>query len=704
MKKSFFLQIFRLTVILALSAVQSIFAQQSIQSVLNQVGNSSSPAMVSSKQLAAAKSNDYQMRIAQYFKSRAKSEKQLLNGQNGQLRLGSASDTLYVFKDTVITGTFNHTGPIAVVSGTLKIRKATMTNAGNIIIIGGQVEVDTSSVSNQGFIYVLQQGQLRVTNSQVTNNGDLYVFGNAQVFVNSSTLVFPQTDFYQLSVLLGGAAQMTMNNTTFNCNFMSHGFTVTDSAKLVESNMVLHGFTTTGISSKGSITINGTTQAGEFVITDHSNLNIKNADTVLLWHQFPDTAVINWSFGKGDSAYNYLFNKTKPGVKGVEYNVQVDSSHTVWWALMPSSGSDVTIGNSKIRAIGLWFDKANDSLGVSGIHDSTSYSSGQVPSLSDRKLILNNSYVETWSFYTFKNLKLSISKCQVGEIGSENTSRVYGNNYTVDGTGGYHWTSDSSATIASGLVDYTYARSEKSSIFVIGNSLVALAEAIDQSVLIVVQSTLFAQPNGPQAKDGGVAWFANINQPAPIYINSIANIYGSAWIDRGPSSVLMNYKSYSMYYQKQGDANWTPIIMDVTTEARNSLLSSWNTNGLTEGTYTLRLNLKSTYDDSVDAYLPVMVSGPTGVNEWNGPLDMMIYPNPVVGNVNVSFTASTNEKIRIVLSDLTGRQEFINESFDGFSGKSTIQLNTSGLSAGVYLCRIISGHGVAQRMLVVGKE
>jgi hypothetical protein len=697
--------------IMIVSGVQFIFAQQNIQPILNQVKYAGHSVNEISMQKASSNNTDYKIRIAQYFKSRDKRMSRLSSIQIHTPKISMVSDTLYIGitgKDTVISGTVNHSGPICILANKLTIRNANLNNTGNIIIIGGQLEIDTSTVNNQGYIYVLETGQMTINSSQVTNNGDLYIFGTARVYVNYTTLIFPQTYFYQLSVIMGGAAQLAMNNTTLNYDSksgqeLSHGFTVTDSAKLVESNMTLHGFTTTGLSSKASISIIGTTQAGEFIIDDYSNLNIKNADTVLLWHQFPDSAVINWNFGQSDTVYHYQFNKSKAGVKGIEYNIQVDSSYIVWWAMMPSSGSNVTLSDSKIRAIGLWFDKGNDSLGVSGIHDSTNYSFGQAGGLTDRNLVLNNCYVQTWSFYTFKNEKLSIANCQVGEIGSEDASAVYGNNYTVDGTGGYHWTTDSAIAFANNLIDYSWARSEASSVFVIGYSALENAEAIDSSILIVVQSDV---ANGPLAADGGVAWYANISNPGTVHANSNAGIYGSAWITRGPTSKQMGFKYWSLYYQQQGVSavSWTPITVENITQVQSNLLVTWNTNGLEAGTYILRLNLKSTYNDSVDAYLPVTVTTSTGIPEAIDFTDLNIFPNPCLGNFNLNFTTGTAEKIKIILSDITGKEELISEDHTCTTGNNTIQLNTSGLSSGVYVCRIIGDVHCTQRLIELEKK
>ncbi|MBL7893371.1 MAG: hypothetical protein JNL63_12125, partial [Bacteroidia bacterium] len=623
--------IYTFSTIAFLFICNSGFAQSKLQPLLDQLTYSAQSTPGNGALRAAPKPSSYSPHIAQLFKLTEKYRTTPASIQNNSYNVNRLADTLWVGKPITTNDTLNITGaystngfPIVVIgNGVLNIHKANMTNIGDIIVFGG--------------------------------------FGNPKVNIDSSTIDFPQTYFYERSIIMVGSAYMNIKNTTLDYSNLSHNVVVTDSAQLFMSKITMKGWITAGISRKGAITINGINQAGEYIIYDRCKLDLKNSSEVLLWHQFPDTAVINWSFGKSDTAYNYRFNKTKTGVKGVEYDVKADSCYKVMWAMMPASSSNVTVSNSKIRAIGLWFDHQNDSIQVTGIFDSTNYVSNTIP-LSDRVLKLNNCYVQTWSLYTFYKSKINVSNCKVGEIGSQQTSRVYGNNYLVDGTGGYHWTTDSAVAFANNITVYTYVRSEKTSLFILGYSLVVNAEAIGKSILFVVQTALMTDP---VAREGAVAWYNTIDQPAPVYANSTANITGSAWIDRGPTSVLMDFKSWRLYYQKQGDVTWKAITPDKTTEVRHNLLGTWNTTGLTPGTYILRMNLRSTWGDSIDAFLGVNVlPALTGTHELNSLSGLHVYPNPATENVNISFASTSNQKIKIILTDLLGKEEYVNESYN----------------------------------------
>lgn len=559
----------------------------------------------------------------------------------------------------------------------------------------------TGNYTNNGAIVVLLNGVLIIKHATVTNLGDLIAINNGKIIIDSSTVNFPQAYFYQRALILVNKASASISNSTLTYGGFSHNLVVADTAQISFTNVTQPDWMTTGLTSNASLTINGTNQVGEIIIADHTSLKVKNATNCLLWHQIPDTAIINWSFGKHDTAYNYQFNNSQPGIKGIEYNVTADSVYQVMWALMPSSSSTINITNSKIRSIGLWFDKPKDSVMVSGITDNATYSSFTAP-LSDRTLTFSNCTVQTWSFYVFHKSVINVSGCIAGEIGTENGSKMYGNNYVVDGSGGYHWTSDTSTIISSNATVNSYVRSEKYGFFIFGYGTVGNsggAEAIDNGLLIVVQSLL---PADPTAIDGGDAWFDNINPVGNLFADSIAPINGSAWIHPGPTSKWMQFKSWQLFYQPVGASTWTAITGINTTEVSNNLLANWNTHTLNNGVYDLDLRLRDNWGDSVDAIkqvtlLPLIL----GINELQSINSLTIYPNPAKQSVNIAFHSLHSENIQVDITDITGRNELLHQKFTSVSGKNNITLNTSQLSPGNYICTLSNSGGSTKQLIEI---
>ncbi len=560
----------------------------------------------------------------------------------------------------------------------------------------------TGTLVHNGPIFVALNGLLIIKHANLTNLGDLDVFNSGKVIIDSSTVSFPQSYFYQRSLMLLNKANVSISNSTLNYGGLSHNWLITDTASLSLYNDVESDWATTGLSYHGAININKTSEVGEIIIDDYTTLNLKNATTALLWHHIPDSANISWSFGTHDTAYGYLFNNTLPGVHGIEYHVTADSVYNVMWALMPSSGSNIVINNSKIRAIGAWFDKPADSVNVSGITDNANYSNFTAP-LSDRILSFTNCTVKTWSFYVFHKSVINVTGCIAGEIGAENSSKIYGNDYVVDGSGGYHWTTDTATAFTDNATVYSYVRSEKNSIFLfaygnIGNG--GGASAIDNSLLIVVQSIM---PSVPTALAGSDAEFDNINQPGMLFADSVAPVYGSAWIHRGPTSNWMYFKSWQLFYHAIDSSNWIPIAAADTNPVSNNLLANWSTHTLAAGNYALDLRLTDTWNNNADAVLDVTLYPPIlGLKEMSALSGITIYPNPAHNEFNVSVHSPVAQNAIVELDNLAG-QCLLKVNPELSTGNNLVTINTAGISAGEYICRIITQGGVSVQNLVIDK-
>src|ERR1035437_4084922 len=495
----------------------------------------------------------------------------------------------------------SHTIPTINLRNINSVSPDSITIGGDTLIVGYTAN-DTLRITGNwthvGPIIVLNNGVLIFKHANATILGDIYIVGHAKAFSDSSTLYFPQQYWYQRSILVVQDGYLNFSNTTFNYGGFPHGFSAMDSAKVVLTNITNNDYTTTGMNGHASITINKNNLTGEFIIMDYVNLHLKNATNALLWHQFPDTAVVNYSFPNGTLVNSYHFNKTTPGIKGIEYNVQVDTSHTVNWAMMPVNGSNIHISNSAIRSIGLWF-MGTDSCTVSGLVDNSNYPTFTAP-LSDRNLQFTNTSVQTWSLYPMQKSVVNLSGSIVGEIGTEGSSKLTGTNYSLDGSGGYCWTSDTSFMVNVSATVASNVRSEKNSIqlFAYSTESGGAPTAIGKSVLMVIQSTI---PQDPIAYEGSCVWLANIAQPTTSYVDSMISVTGSAWINKTAISTWMGFGKYRMYYKKSADTIWTHINNFVTTSVSNNLLATWNTHGLAAGAYNLRLVVYDNWGDSVDA-------------------------------------------------------------------------------------------------------
>lgn len=493
--------------------------------------------------------------------------------------------------------------------------------------------------THTGPIWVFNQGVLIFDNANIIDTGDVFVFGDGQLLADSSTLFFPQQYVYERGMTVVQNGYVRISNSFMNYSGYSHSLAVGENAVLEWNNVHQNDWTTCGLYTGGQVHINGCNLTGEFILNDSSVTSFTHADSLILWHHFPQAAVVNYSFPNGSFVNSYTFNNSTPGVSGIGYDVQVDSCSTVWWAIMPVNGSDVTISNSDIRLIGSWFERG-DTTSAYGIFNNSTYSSYTAP-LSDRNLQLNNSTVGTWSFYVFDSSQVAIDSCQLGEVGSMGSSLVGANNMVLDGTGGYFWASDTSFTIATNSICLPTCRSEREGVFVVAYSFMPYAPptAVGTSTVICVQNNLVADP---VPYDGSVAWLAVMEQPDTSVVNSNVTLTGSAWINQGPLGNALDFDSYSMYYQLPSQSqNWFPISVHVTSEVSHTTLANWNTNTLQPGTYVLKLVLYANSGDSVEGFkiielLPNPLGVPAAAQTANAAL---MYPNPAAGYVTIELPA-----------------------------------------------------------------
>ena len=388
----------------------------------------------------------------------------------------------------------------------------------------------TGNYNHTGPIYVFNDGVLIVHNSTFYNDGDLYVWGHGKVFADSSAFTFPQQYFYQRSIVVVQHGSINFSRSSFYNSGMSHNLVMGDTATVVMNAVHNYDWTTVGLFGNPTVNVQGCNLGGEYILSGTSHANFIRVDTLLLWHQFPNTAVVNYAFPNGDTVHNYNFNNTISGISGIDYAVHADSCYNVWWGMMPVNGSDITITNSKIRTIGAWF-QYGDSTHVSGVFDNSTYTNFVMP-VTDRNLHLMNSTVQTWSLYAFDSSKVTIFNSTLGEVGTQNKSKINASNILLDGSGGYFWATDTAAIIASNSTIYSTTRSEKYGIFISAYNTMPFSgpTAIGNSIVVSVQNTL---ANAPLAYDNSNAWMENISISNTAHADSIIPIKGSVWIDQG---------------------------------------------------------------------------------------------------------------------------------------------------------------------------
>lgn len=550
----------------------------------------------------------------------------------------------------------------------------------------------TGDYTHFGPMLVIGNGILRFKHAHATIVGDVWVVGpNAMVTADSSYLYFPQEYFYQRSMVITVKGIAEYNNTTLDFSGLSHNLFIADSGSIRMNHIKDIGFTTCGLRGTASVDIENSNEPSEYVITDRARLTFRNDTTLLLWYQVPDSGTINLTFPPGDTLFSYHFNDTVPGISGIHYKVDVDTSHNVMWALMPSTGSHVSISDSKIRSVGLWF-KGCDTLTVSGLVDNSDYSY-YTADLPDRYLHFENTSVQTWSLYPMDSVVVNVTGCILGEIGTEGRSQVVANDIYVDGSGGYWWSADTTFMVGAFSTGVNAIRSNGQSIFIFAYSSLNSGDAssMGNSILMLVQSQL---PDDPKLYDGSCIWSASIGKPSAAFVDTIVPIYGSAWIDKTPVSHLMGLTWYQLFYLHLGDTFWIPLQSRVTIGKHNEILGDWDTHGLSPGAYTLKLVLCDNTTDSnkVEAVKIInLLPKILGIQEKDqNPLIAKISPDPINKTSILTIETRFSGDLLFTIVDLSGRVVY-KSGIKLSEGKNVIRIGDLDLVPGVYSCILNAG-------------
>lgn len=558
--------------------------------------------------------------------------------------------------------------------------------------------VITGNYTHTGPIYVFNDGVLYFKNATVTNIGEIYVFGHGKLFADSSSLTFPQSYFYERSLLVVQNGYLRMQNCSLNYSGYSHNLFLADSAVVEMTTIHQNDFTTCGLFGSPNLRIDGCNLTGEYILFGNSTTHFSNADTLLLWHHVPDSAQLNYSFPSGDTVLHFQFNSSIPGINGINYSVTVDTCKTVWWGLMPVNGSDVTITNSKIRAIGAWFERG-DTASINGLYNNSTYVNFVMP-VNDRNLHLITCTVQTWSLYVFDSSRVSISNAQLGEVGCQKQSSVLSNQFILDGSGGYFWATDTSFIVANNVTVYSTVRSEKNGIFILGYSWLPFMPpmAIGNSLMVCVQNKLVQDPI---AYDNSNAWLLNIATPDTAYTDTTLAIMGSAWLDQGPQGGWMDFSKYSVSYQALGGSNWLPIVSDSTTEIRSSALANWDVSNLNPGVYLLRLSSFNNLGDSIDCVKAITLlqnTLGTGQNSFSE-IGCKVFPNPT--DELIQFEISTAHPVAIELNVYTELGiQVVSKKYQLESGTNRIELKNN-LVSGNYFYAVRGNNNQSQGKITI---
>lgn len=522
------------------------------------------------------------------------------------------------------------------------------------IIIGDQA-AETLYVSgyfyNHGNIIIINDGVLNVKNADFNLDGNIMINNSGKALIDSSSVNFLQHYIYQYAIVATDSGYFSMTNSSSRFNGYPINLNLQKSARLYMDNVVHEDWITAVIFENGNVVLNNVGICGEWLFDHSAYAEFHNTRTLLTWYFLGDSSYIDFTFPPGDTVYGFYFDSTLSNISGINYHVEIDSAVDCMWAAIPLKGSDVTIRDSELRVTGLMFEGV-DSFDVSGLVNGLHYNDYLLP-IADRNYHLINTSVQTWNLYPFDSSYVHLTSSIFGELCGFADSYTVIENAFCDGSGGHIEASSNAFVFVVLSSIMTDVITKDHGICFLGYCSMPLGHIwiTGSSVGIIVNSQF---PEEPVVFDTSIVFVAAVTAPSEASVDDTVGIIGSAWIDVGPYQPL-DFDHYQLFYRPAGDSVWSPVAGQRYVEVRWDTLDYWNTAGLVPGDYEVRLVLKDTAGDSVEALKQIRLTAQTVAEKRFPPV---LSPGVEVKRFGprLFYIDRGISKVMIDIYDITGRK------------------------------------------------
>ncbi len=575
---------------------------------------------------------------------------------------------------------------------------------GDIYIGPGQdtLLIDGDFVQD-GDIIIYGDGVLLVDNAKLTISGHVYAQDQGKaVFRNNAWLHFNQFYVGQYFVWLIDNSEFEATDATVDANGVMHYAQLHDDCRYTAVRTEFPDWTFRKVFNRASLILEDVDHVGDIMVDDSSFVHFTRCDTLMPWLETCDGSVIDIEFPDPDYVEHFEFSENTPGVDGIGFTFIVDQCNRCWWSLETQPGCSVKINNSEIRGSCVRMPGSN-TVNIQDIDNNSFFPHLEVP-LEDRLLEYSNTYVYWWNWYPMENTIFNIDSSTFGELIGRGNSETYATNCIHDG-----------ATISLGVEDSAFVS------FADGTCL-AFISSFERGTMLLTnssvtpmwpyQSTNIAHGHSsilavnsyfeyePEAVDTALVMVAAIDGPAYGQVDNSIDITGSAWLDTGEYNPA-EFDRYKVSWAENGGSDWT-LITESSNQVHSNIIASWNTSGMAEGEYDLRLTLYSTDDDSLTAPADITLY-PLGIEESHGQNNIcyLSYPNPFSSGSAFTYRLTESETVVLRVYDASGRlvDTVVNETqAEGDHSVTWDYSDISGQSipSGIYLCYFEAGDEFSQ--------
>ena len=561
--------------------------------------------------------------------------------------------------------------------------------------------IDTNYVQD-GDIIIFGEGMLLVDNAELTLSGHLYGQNQGQaIFTNNAHLHFNQFYVGQYSLFLVDSARFEATDATVDANGIPFiRIELRNHSTYIAQRVHFLDWMYRKVYNQSTLILEDVDYVGDILVRDSCQVSFMRCDKLLPWIGMPEGSVVDIQFPEPDTVLHFEFSNVQPGINGIGYTMTIDTCYNVWWGVGTHPGCTLTVRNSTVMG-SMMRIPGSDTIIFYGITDYTFYTDLMVP-LPDRYYRLIDSYVYSWQPYPLEQTVFYIDSCTFGEMIGKGNSFTYATRCTCDGIFIHLGAAvDAFVSFTDGLVKSFVSTSQNATLLLANSSVICTSIwappplgpnlARQHSYLLAVNSYFEYKP---EALDSALVMVAAIDSPPVGIIDSSIDIYGSAWIDVGPFNPI-TFDRYRLYWAPDGDSTWTSIN-ESTSEVKDSILAIWNTSGMSEGEYDLRLTIWDDAGDSLTAFGDMTLQS-TGVEEENRAQEWKLIAYQQGSEIRISLSVPMDREVTLDIFDVTGRK--IKNLFKG-EAEGRVDIDYSPVP-GIYFIRLSGEKTIIEKVVFI---
>jgi hypothetical protein len=488
---------------------------------------------------------------------------------------------------------------------------ASYSHTGDIYVVGTGTLLVNGTLNLTGTVFVGGSGNFTVDGGQFHLMGDytnIVGYQNGRIiFRNNALLHYVQTYVGQHNIICGENAQVELSDSFVSADGSSEAIVMGGNSSYHAVNMTCPDWKTWYLSGQTSLTLENVNIGGDIVFYDSPTMRFVDTVGVMPWLFFDSGAVVDYQFPDGFPAnpaapVTLTFDNSLPGVSGIPWSITMENCSYVAWGINPYPGSDVTVRNSELAMILFRFVGPGQAQ-LQGIMQNDSYYDDLTVPVADRHLRLLDTSVSWWKVDVIEGYDLTADSIIFSEMMVKENSQAHLTNSICEGQtihlGALH---DAFVDFRDGEV-WSYVSVWDNATMVLRNSAVDYRKgeytyqtrniAHNNARLYCLNTTfgyeIDPSESRPEAVDGALTMFLKMDQPAGAKPGQMIEIRGSAWIEAGPLSPV-SFNSYELSVSEKDHSDWQ-TIENSASSVDDGVLGTWNTSGLSSGSYRVRLTL-----------------------------------------------------------------------------------------------------------------